>query len=159
MMGVPDLPMMVEYNLLLPGIHDATLETVRERFGCFQHSDRRCKLFAKLMEYVVEAQRAGCEIIVDGSFVMSDIDEPDDIDLVIVYPENWDMRTELKPFEYNLISRRSVRKKFGFDVFAARANSPEWRQWIEFFSKVNPKWCQPYKIPAGTCKGLVRVVA
>jgi hypothetical protein len=158
-MTMPELPVMTDQNMLPPGVHDATMEEVRERFGTFQKTNRRCRLFEKLAEYVKEVQKAGCEVIVDGSFVMSSIDEPDDIDLVLILPDSWDFAAELKPFEYNLISKRQVKKFYGFDVFAVRANSPEQREWIDFFSKVNVKWCQPLDIPVGTRKGLVRVVA
>lgn len=160
-MTVPDLPAITEHNLLPPGIHDATIEKVRQHFGTFQKSDRRCRLFEKLTDYVKEVRDAGwdAEVIVDGSFVMSNIDEPDDIDLILVLPEDWDMTAEVKPFEYNLISKKRVQKHYGFDVRAVRANSPEKQEWIDFFSKVNPKWCQPYSIPIGTKKGIVRVVA
>jgi hypothetical protein len=158
-MTLSELPSMTHCNLLPPGIHETTIGKVQERFGEFQKSDRRCRLFEKLAEYVKEAQEAGCEVIVDGSFVMSGIDEPDDIDLVLVYPNKWDLSDNLRPFEYNLISKRLVKKRYGFDVFAVRANSIEQQEWIDFFSMVNPKWCKPLNIPLGTRKGLVRVVA
>ena len=89
---------------------------------------------------------------------MAEVDEPADIDVVLVLPEEWDMAAEVRPFEYNLISRKRVRKKYGFDVFAVRANSPELTRWCEFFAQVNVKWCLPLGIPEGTTKGLLRIV-
>jgi hypothetical protein len=159
-MTVSDLPAMTSYKLLPIGIHDATIEKVRDRFGTFQKSDRRCRLFEKLVEYVAEIQKAGwdAEVIVDGSFVMSGVDEPDDIDLILVLPENWDMQAEVRPFEYNLISKARVRRHYGFHIFPVRAHSPEQKEMIDFFANVNVKWCKPHNIPVGTRKGLVRVV-
>lgn len=158
-MDAPTLPAATDYDLLPPGIHDATLEGVGRRFGAFQVSDRRCRLFAKLKEYVEEVRKAGWNavLIVDGSFVMAAVDKPEDIDLILVMPEGWDMAEDLKPFEYNLVSRRVVRRKFGFDLFEVRPNSPEMRELIEFFSRVSVKWCESLGIPPGTKKCLVRI--
>jgi hypothetical protein len=158
-MNLPALPATADYNLLPPGIHDSSLEGVEERFSAFQVSDRRCHLFAKLKEYVEEIRKAGWEatLIVDGSFVMAGIDEPDDIDLILVMPEGWDITADLRPFEYNLVSKKMVKRRYGFDLREVRANSPEMHEWLEFFSKVNVKWCGPLGIPAGTEKGLVRI--
>ncbi len=96
-------------------------------------------------------------MIVDGSFVMGGVDSPEDIDLILVMPGGWDFAAELKPFEYNVASKRMVRKKYGFDVRVVRANSPELEEWVEFFSQVNVKWCGSLGIPVGTKKGLVRI--
>ncbi len=46
------IPALNANGLLPVGIHDATLEEVRERFGAFQESDHRTKLFVKLTELV-----------------------------------------------------------------------------------------------------------
>jgi hypothetical protein len=91
-----------ERKLLLPGVHDVTMDTVKEQFGRFQKSERRMTLFAKLTEYVDAVKKAACgqSVIIDGSFVMACIDEPDDIDLVLVLPPDWDMQADLKPYQY-----------------------------------------------------------
>jgi hypothetical protein len=83
-----------ERNLLHPGVHDASMETVEALFGKFQRSDRRMKLFAKLAEFVEAVRKAGCgsSVIIDGSFVMVCIDEPNDIDIVLVLPSGWDCK-------------------------------------------------------------------
>jgi hypothetical protein len=153
------LPAAVEHGLLPQGIHDASLDGIEQRFGSFQGSDRRCRLFAKLKAYAEEIRKAvaGATLIVDGSFVMGDVNSPDDIDLVLVMPDGWDFAAELRPFQYNIVSRRMVKRKYGFDVRVVRANSPEMELWIEFFSQVNVKWCVLLGIPVGTKKGLARL--
>jgi hypothetical protein len=154
-----ELPTVLQFDLLPPGLYDASLEGVEERFGSFQGSDRRCCWFAKLKEYVEQTGKAaiGSAVIVDGSFVMGGVDRPDDIDLILVMPDGWDFAAELKPFEYNIASAKVVRKKYGFDVRVVRANSPEMEEWVDFFSQVNVKWCESLGIPVGTRKGLVRI--
>ena len=153
-------PIAVEHGLLPPGIHDASLDDIEQRFGSFQRSDRRCRLFASLKMYAEEIRLTvtGAALIVDGSFVMGGVDSPDDIDLILVMPDGWDFAAELRPFQYNIASRRVVKRKYGFDVRVVRANSPEMQLWIEFFSQVNVKWCALLGIPVGTKKGLAMVV-
>jgi hypothetical protein len=153
------LPVADEHGLLPPGVHDASLEDIERRFGSFQRSDRRCRLFAKLESYAEEVGKAvlGARLIVDGSFVMGLVDSPDDIDLILVMPDAWDFAAQLRPSEYNIASKRIVKRMYGFDVRVVRANSPEMVLWVEFFSQVNVKWCALYGIPAGTIKGLVRI--
>jgi len=116
-------------------------------------------LFAKLVEYVNDVKSAGihARIIVDGSFIMGAVDEPEDIDVILVLPEDWDMASEIRPFEYNLIARKRTRRRYGFDVFAVRARSPEEQAMIAFFQQVNVKWNEPLGLPAGLGKGIVRV--
>ncbi len=105
----------------------------------------------------VEKAASGATLIVDGSFIMARIDEPDDIDLILILPVEWDFDAELRPFEYNVTSKKRVRRRYGFDVKSVRLNSPEMGYWVEFFSNVNAKWCERFGIPAGTKKGLVRI--
>jgi hypothetical protein len=131
-----------ERKLLTPGVHEVSLDAVKETFGSFQKSDRRPKLFEKLLEYLDAVKRAGtgASVIVDGSFVMAGIDEPDDIDLVLVLPADWDIDADLRPYQYNVVSKKAVRRTFGFDQITVTANSPEERAWIEYFGRVNIKW-------------------
>jgi hypothetical protein len=115
-------------NQLLPaGIHDATLEEVGEQFGRFQRTDRRMTLFRRLGEYVAALRRANIQgsLIIDGSFVMPSMDQPEDVDLVLVLPEDWDTAADLRPYQYNLVSKRRVRQEYRFDVFTVRKGSAQ----------------------------------
>ncbi len=148
-----------ERQLLPRGIHDASLGEVDELFARFQKSDRRLRLFKKLRDYLKALKSANCgvTVIVDGSFVMGCVDEPEDIDLILVLPADWNMETDLKPYQYNLISQRRVKKDFGFDNFIVREGSIDEQDWARFFSRVNVKWCERFGWPAKTKKGLLRV--
>lgn len=153
------LPALTEHRLLPVGVHDCTLAEVEALFGSFQRSERRQRLFAKLAEYMDEVKSAGWDarVIVDGSFVMAAVDEPEDIDVILVLPEEWDMASEIRPFEYNLIARKRTRRHYGFDVFAVKARSQEEQAMIAFFQQINVKWSQPLGLPAGLGKGIVRI--
>jgi hypothetical protein len=155
------MPLMFDdRQLLVVGVQDAALEVVEEHFSRFQRTGRRIKLFEKLREYLAAVKKAGCGIaaIIDGSFVMTCVDEPDDIDLILVLPADWDMTAELQPYQYNLVSKKRVKQEFGLEVFAVPSGSLHEQKWITFFSQVNPKWRQLFGWPEESKKGIVRVI-
>jgi hypothetical protein len=147
-------------GLLPPGIHDATLADIDASFARFQKSDRRIKLFEKLKAYLLELGRTGWqfEVIIDGSFVMPPVDEPDDIDIILVLPADWDMFQTLRPFEYNVVSRKFTRREYQLDVLPATAGSEAERRYRLLFQGIRIEWCQRFGWPAGSEKGLVRLV-
>jgi hypothetical protein len=131
------IPELNESGLLPEGIHDCTLDEISARFGRFQTTDRRVRLFEKLRALVEEERQAGLavELIVDGSFV-TDKPEPGDIDLVIVLPADFDLSVELPPFKYNAISKRQLRWHFPFDVFVVRERAQEHEKRVQYFQQV-----------------------
>jgi hypothetical protein len=148
-------------GLLPPGIHDATLDEIDKHFGRFQKSDRRISLFMKLKAYIREVKSTGwtCEIIVDGSFVMRMVDEPNDIDLILVLPNDWDVTRDLKPFEYNVVDKRFTKKEYRIEVFAVPASSKEDADAHALFEKVRLEWCRLFGWPENSKKGNVRIIA
>ena len=119
------LPDPTEAGVLPEGIHDATLDQIQERFARFQGSTRRIGLFEKLKRYLEELRKTGwlVTVIVDGSFVMECVDAPGDIDIVLVFPAGWDVNAELKPFEYNLVSRKRPYRQYRIHVFPVSAGT------------------------------------
>ena len=152
--------MLTARKLLPRGIHRLTLEQVRQLFAGFQTSERRPILFQNLCRYVDELRKIGwpVELLIDGSFVMAGVDQPEDIDVVVVLPTDWDFDAEVRPFEYNLLSNRRVRHLFGLDVFVVAKGSPREQQFLEFFQGVNVTWRALFDWPQGLRKGIVRVV-
>ena len=124
-------------GLLPPGVHDCTLDEVRSRFGAFQTTDRRPTLYDKFQVLVREAWATGlvAEIIIDGSFVTAKPD-PNDIDLILVLIAGHDFSAELRPFEYNVLSRRQARKIYGFDLLTAMPDSAVYAEYLAFFAQV-----------------------
>lgn len=144
------IPELDKRGLLPNGIHACELDEIRERFGRFQSTDRRCQLFEQLESFVNEARSSGVVawLLVDGSFVTSKPD-PGDIDLVVVLPSDHDFTAELRPVAYNVISKRRVRRRHKFDILVAAEGTPELQRYIEFFQEVKQ---QP-----GVRKGVLRV--
>ena len=116
------IPPLNTTGLLPVGIHDALLEEIRERFGSFQESDRRTKLFSKLVE-LTEAMRASGlfeELVIDGSFVTGK-PVPNDIDILAVLKPGHDFERDLPMSEYSTVSRPILRRRFGFDGHCSRS--------------------------------------
>src|SRR5262245_26224486 len=155
------MPLAFDERQLLPtGVHDASLLEVEQHFARFQKSERRIRLFEQLRRYIAEVQKTGwdCQIIIDGSFVMLNVDEPEDIDLILVMPKDWDLTAELKPHQYNLVSKGRARKEYRIEVYPVRAGSAEEARWVALFCQVNVKWRQQFGWPADSKKGIVRIV-
>lgn len=144
------IPALNEDGFLPKGIHDCTLAEIRERFGQFQGTDQRCRLMERLEVFIHECRTTGFvrSIILDGSFV-TDVDAPNDIDLLLVLSETHDFNAELRPFEYNVVSKRSIRRRFDFDAAVFDPQDTELAKAIDFFAQIRG---QPHKR-----KGLLQV--
>ena len=65
------------WNMLPPGIHDATLDEIEQRFAT---NDTRKRLYQGFREGVEALRKAGCRVVyLDGSFV-SEKEHPGDFD-------------------------------------------------------------------------------
>ena len=146
-MPIPDFN---EHGLLPEGVHDCELEELRLRFGSFQTTDRRVILFQKLLQLLQDLQRADvCEsVIVDGSFT-TDTPLPNDIDLIIVYPVDYELSAELSFFQYNATNKSRLRKRYGFDVFPVVDQSLAFERQVGFFGQV--------KFDPDLRKGMLRI--
>jgi len=89
---------------------------------------------------------------------MGSVEEPNDIDMIVVLPPDWNLEAEIRPFEYDLLSNKRTRKVFGFDVFAVRAGSEEEEKVKQFFQGINTKWRNLVDLSSAKKKGLVRLV-
>ena len=147
-MPIPDF---TPGGYLPPGVHECTIRELQSRFGSFQRSDRRPRLFARLEQFLAEARQTGliAAVVVDGSFVTA-IDEPNDVDLLLLVRRGHDFSAALRPFEYNVVSSRQVRKRHGLDILVAAEGSAPAARFEAFFAGVRD-------VPGAT-KGLVRIL-
>jgi hypothetical protein len=136
-MPIPDF---TSEGILPEGIHECSLGEIAERFGQFQRTDARCRLFERLETFVREAMASGlvAAIIVDGSFVTAK-DAPNDIDLILILRAGHDFNAPLRPLEYNIVSRRRVSRTFGFDMLVAETGQSEVEENIAFFCQVRER--------------------
>lgn len=146
-MPIPSL----DANGFLPvGVHDCTPAEIKARFGFFQGSDRRPRLFEKLEMFLSEAARTGVVVgvVVDGSFVTGKA-EPNDIDLIVVVPASHDFGADLPAYQYNVLAQQRVRRRFGFDIVVAKMGTDNLAEAVVFFSQVRQR--------PGLRKGLLRL--
>ncbi len=145
------IPEFTDQGYLPRGLHPCSLEEIQERFGSFLWTNRRAVLNRKFLEFVHEIRATDLVawLVIDGSFA-TDKPEPNDMDLILVLHAGHDFSAELRPFEYNVVSRRCVQRRYEFDVLVARENSPELAEYIEFFEQVRGE--------SQLRKGLLKVV-
>jgi hypothetical protein len=129
------LPDFTANGLLPPGIHIATVEEFKTRLVFFARSDRRYRIFDKLLELYHEARRSGIvkRFLVGGSFITAQA-EPNDFDCILVMDPTIVGR-DLLPMEYNLMSQRMTRRRFGGDVFSLREGTQVLDEYLEFFQR------------------------
>lgn len=144
------LPAFDSDGFLPPGIHDCTHDDMKEAFGKFTTSDRRIRLTEHLLRYLQELRRSGVaeEVIVNGSYVTGK-DEPNDIDLLVIFRADIDLGETVPPFKYNPRSKRYVRRNFPFDCFFGFPGDDSSTKMINVFSK-----CRNHP---GRTKGMIRV--
>jgi hypothetical protein len=144
------IPAFNEKGWLPEGVHDCSVAEAAARFGTFQVTDRRPRLWSNFTEFIGEAKACGLieALLMDGSFV-TDNPNPNDIDMIVVVSGSCNLAAELQPGQYNLISQRRVRNRFGFDIVVVIEGSDNLELAISFFQQVKQ---QP-----GERKGLVRI--
>jgi predicted nucleic acid-binding OB-fold protein len=130
---MPMLPDFDEGGYLPYGVHAATQEEFEARFVIFNVSDRRFRLYERLKRLVEEANKSRIvkRVIVAGSFVTAK-PEPNDFDCVLVLDASV-VGQELRPFEYNLVSRKMARHVFGGDIVPVIERSSALDEYLEFF--------------------------
>lgn len=62
--------------------------------------------------------------------------------LVLVLPPTHDVCGDLPPSQYNLVSKKNVPRRYGFDIVAERENTVEYDEAVAFFQQVRhqPAW-------------------
>jgi hypothetical protein len=131
------IPSLNAQGFLPVGVLDCEVRELRDRFGTFQGSEQRLRLFARFETLVEVMQLSGLfeKLLVDGSFVTA-TPSPNDIDLIAVLRPGHDFERDLLMSEYALPSRALLRRRFGFDVVVAEEDSSLYKTYVEFFSRV-----------------------
>lgn len=133
--------------LLPPGFHDIDIQNLDNIFvNNFTNSDRRRHLVNQLRIFLNELLqvKASFEIWLDGSFLTLK-DEPDDIDLLIVYDKN--QLNSLTDYEKkilnSLFNRPTSKIRYDLDILICPNNDENnrsyWRGWFGFTRNEVPK--------------------
>jgi hypothetical protein len=144
------IPALNKDGLLPEGIHDCTLGEIEARFGSFQGTDHRPRLWAALRAFLRELKAAGLgsALLVNGSFVTAK-PAPEDIDLILVLPAGHDLSRDLSPAEYNVLSSQRVRRRHKLDLLVTRADSDQYRRYLSLFQQV--------RLEPSKTKGILRI--
>jgi len=117
------------WNVLPPGVHQATLEEIERRFAT---NEKRRLLFVGFQKAVYALLHAGCAtIFLDGSFI-TDKPEPGDFDAC------WDPKgvdvTKLDPVLLDFDNHRKTQKeKFGGELFPSASKADGVSTFVSFF--------------------------
>lgn len=132
------------WNVLPPGIHDATVSEIEERFAT---SETRKVLFDGFKRGLKALKSAGCKVVfLDGSFV-SDKLNPGDFD-ACWEPIGVDVK-KLDPLFLDFSNkRRSQKVKYGGEFFPSSANADGSCTFVKFFQMDKD---------TGKEKGIIRV--
>ncbi len=153
------MPLAFDDRDLLPeGVHDATLDEIVSAFGGTSRRDQLCD---HLREYLACVQLTGwaCEVLLDGSFVMPKVREPNDIDVIVILPDDWSWdRRDFRPFEYNVIDKGRSRRAYRVEVQPVLGGSARHHEYLELFTQVRVEWCRQFGLPTDSRKGLVRLL-
>ena len=127
------IPDWTELGLLPEGVHKATWKEFKERFAFFADSDRRIRICDQLERLWKDAKTAGIvkRVIVAGSLVTSKA-EPNDFDCLVVL-DSQILGKQLRPIEYNVVSRKTARRLYGGDVVPVLDGSGAFDEYLEFF--------------------------
>jgi hypothetical protein len=153
------IPEFTNEGLLPPSIHDTTVDEVVARFGRTlwvkensrqRLSLQRQRLTEGLQTYLAELQQGSFAIavIINGSYVTNK-PEPNDVDLFVVYPANYDRDRPLTLAEQRLLDNRRTMQEFGINVFDGPEGSLR-------YERIISKWSEVRGEP-GKVKGMVRI--
>lgn len=142
------IPELVDINgvwdVLPPGIHDATMEEIGRRFAT---NDVRRNLFEGFSRGVEALRRGGCKVVfLDGSFVTGK-ERPGDFD-ACWDPSGVDFR-KLDPVLLDFSHKRRRQKlKYGGEFFPSSTKADGIRVFVKFFQADRH---------TGKPKGIIRV--
>lgn len=119
------------WPVLPPGVHDATMGEIAERFAA--NSQRR-RLFAGLEKGIEVLRNAGCKTVyLDGSFITGK-PEPEDFDACWVTTGVDDTRLDPVLLDFDN-KRQKQKKKFGGEFFPSGALTDGQHTFVEFFQR------------------------
>lgn len=133
--------------LLSAGFHDIELKNMEKLFvDNFDNNSRRQLLVDQLRTFLDELSKvqAKFEVWLDGSFTTLK-DEPDDIDILIVYNLNQlnSLPDDQKKVVNSLFNRQTSKIRFDLDILLCpdhdENNRSYWRGWFGFSVSESPK--------------------
>ncbi|GHT30799.1 hypothetical protein FACS1894214_1330 [Planctomycetales bacterium] len=155
-----------EYQILPKGITIAGIEEIESALG-ENTSQWRSILMTELKSYIEELRTVsiGSYLILDGSFVMPCVKNPNDIDIILIMPDDWDTSEADISNEMHLLDAFQIRLRYAhLDVKIVSDHSFELDFWLRCFGNISrdnhfftDRNGMLMEIPAGVQKGLIQV--
>jgi len=143
--SISNIPPFRPDGYLPEGIYVSSEAEVIFRFGSSGRQRRRLAL--RLRRWMELGRQVGARrLLVDGSFVTAK-EEPDDIDTVILLPEDFPQQLE-REYEPALELEEMLLTRRPEELFAAE-DEKDWEEWVAFFSRTRE--------PDSRRKGLVEI--
>ncbi len=117
------------WKVLTPGVHDATLSDIKDRFAT---NERRKVLYEGLLKGCQTLKLAGCSVIyLDGSFI-TEKSVPNDFDAC------WDpLGVDTNKLDAALLDfsnqRRNQKQQYGGEFFPSSAKADGHQTFVEYF--------------------------
>jgi hypothetical protein len=141
------VPSFTEEGVLPEGVHDCTLDELRQTLG---GTNQRRRLVGHLRDYTLRLHSAWgrVRVIVDGSFITSK-EAPNDVDIIVLVNELGLTRAP-GPLQSSTIDRKYVNLWYSEEIDLKVAyTDAEADKWSDFFAQV--------KAATDKRKGLLRV--
>jgi len=127
---IPDMiDIGAAWKVLEPGVHDATLSDIKDRFAT---NERRKELYEGLLKGCQALKLAGCSVIyLDGSFI-TEKSAPNDFD-VCWEPRGVDAnKLDAVLLDFN-DQRRNQKQQYGGEFFPSSVSADGHQTFVEYF--------------------------
>jgi hypothetical protein len=152
----PILPPLTYHGHLPEGIHDATLEQLRERFVI---NPRRIQLWEQLQEFLHWAVSTDefSHAYIDGGFISSKA-SPADIDVILEPRASHALDGYIAIAPFFVMGFETIRKKYSVDLhFWSKSFPKDANDFRNFFQYLRPQEAAPLGLKEGAKKGIVRI--
>jgi hypothetical protein len=153
---IPDLD---EHGLLPQGIHEATLEEVRDSFVEAENRDRRGDIwegFSSYLEFLRNFDPISI-IYLDGSYMTSK-EKPQDIDVIVELPSPQDFQAiSDDPRSSRLFKKKEMKRRFRTDPWPHYPGIPPESRILDLFQRLRHSTAHDLGLPPTHRKGIIKV--
>lgn len=151
------IPLLNNFGVLPPGIHEATIEETGAFFGYGNPNPRRQELWGNFVAFVdwIKPMKMIQAVYVDGSFI-TDKENPSDIDVVLELPPP--EQAQIVQIDPRIFNNAYVKQSFNLDVYPCFPVNPhDMNDLRGFFQYVRVDDAQQRGMNPGDTKGIIKI--
>jgi len=143
------VPELEEYGLLPPGIHECTIDEIKEKF-CYNSSTTRIPLWKNFIAFIEWVTKMNIFDIIyfDGSYTTDKID-PKDIDCVLILPDKL-TDEQRKNIDVKIFDRKIIKNLYNIHLYSSNKE-------IELYQTIRLEDALARDIDQNTRKGLLMI--